>query len=151
MRVVVQRVASASVEIEGVTVGAIDRGVLLLVGIDVTDGLPDVDAAVTKLVGLRIFEDADRKMNLSLSDVAGSALVVSQFTLLGDIRRGRRPSFTRAARPSSARPLLEAFVEKLRANRIETATGVFGASMHVASVNDGPVTIILETDAGRVL
>ena len=145
MRVVVQRVSKASVTVDGAVVGAIDRGVMILLGVTHGDGEDQARWLANKIAGLRIYEDAEGKMNLGLLNVGGEALVVSQFTLYGDCRKGRRPSFTHAARPEVAEPLCERFIELLRAagvGRVES--GVFGAHMRVEIVNDGPVTLILE-------
>ena len=128
---------------------AIGAGLLLLVGIEPTDGPADVEAVADKLAGLRVFPDGEGKMNLAVEDVAGEILVVSQFTLLGDVVRGRRPSFTGAASPEHAEPLVEALAAGLSARGIPTGTGMFGASMEVELVNDGPVTIVLEVSNGR--
>ena len=147
MRAVVQRVTRASVVVDGVVVGAIGRGFVILLG--VTHGDREVQAAwmANKIAGLRVFEDDEGKMNRSLLDVGGSALVVSQFTLYGDCRRGRRPSFTDAARPEIAEPLCDRFVELLRQAGVrQVESGVFGAHMEVEIHNDGPVTLILERD-----
>ena len=126
-------------------VGEIGRGMLVLVGIGQQDGQQQVQQMVEKLVGLRIFEDDEGKMNRSLSEVHGEMLVVSQFTLLGDCRKGRRPSFTSAAPPELAEPLYELFVEQVAGQGIRVATGQFAAQMDVALVNDGPVTLLLES------
>jgi D-tyrosyl-tRNA(Tyr) deacylase len=144
MRAVVQRVSNASVTVEGRVTGSIQRGFLVLLGIEEDDSEKDLDYILEKLVGLRIFEDAAGKMNLSIMDVDGAILLVSQFTLLGDARHGRRPSFIRAARPEKAIPLYETMVKKLRES-VRVETGEFGAHMDVALVNDGPVTILLES------
>jgi D-tyrosyl-tRNA(Tyr) deacylase len=147
MRAVVQRVARASVVVDGVVVGAIGRGFVILLG--VTHGDQEVQAAwmANKVAGLRVFEDDEGKMNRSLLDVGGGALVVSQFTLYGDCRRGRRPSFTDAARPEIAEPLCDRFVDLLRQAGVrQVESGVFGAHMGVEIHNDGPVTLILERD-----
>jgi D-tyrosyl-tRNA(Tyr) deacylase len=144
VRVVLQRVGSASVSVDGERVSGIGRGLCLLVGIRSGDNHHQVDAAVTKISGLRVFGDDAGKMNLSVMDVDGEILVVSQFTLLGDTRRGRRPSFTMAAPPEEAQPLLDHMVEGFRAEGIPTSVGVFGAHMTVELANDGPVTLILE-------
>lgn len=130
---------------------AIGAGLVLLVGVEQGDEEADVDAAAAKIVGLRIFEDDDGRMNRSLADVRGSILVISQFTLLADVRRGRRPSFTRAANPDVAAPLVARFVESLRASGIVTETGVFGAQMKVSLINDGPVTVVIATSRGKVV
>lgn len=144
MRVILQRVTSASVTIDGQVTGAIAHGFLALVGFTHTDTLDDVHWMADKIVSLRLFSDAEGKMNLGLTDVGGAVLAVSQFTLYGDARKGRRPSFIDAARPEVAIPLYESFVTALRATGVDVATGEFGADMQVALVNDGPVTLILE-------
>ncbi|HEY6634318.1 MAG TPA: D-aminoacyl-tRNA deacylase [Acidimicrobiia bacterium] len=144
MRVVLQRVKRASVRVAGDEVAAIGLGLLLLVGIEEGDGEEEAASAVAKLAGLRVFPDADGKMNLSVLDVGGEVLVVSQFTLLGDMSRGRRPSFTSAAAPDVAAPLIDYLVAELRGAGVPTRTGVFGASMEVELVNDGPVTLVLD-------
>ncbi len=144
MRVLLQRVSRASVRVSGETVGAIERGFCLLVGFTGTD----TDAACVwmadKVVGLRLFGDAEGKMNLALDEVGGALLVVSQFTLYGDAEKGRRPSFVAAARPEQAVPLYERFVQLLRERGVRVETGSFGAMMEVELVNDGPVTLWLE-------
>ena len=150
MRIVLQRVSNASVNVDGKIVGQIGHGVCLLVGIAPSDGDPDVDAAVDKIVNLRIFRDHDGKMNLSVLDVGGEVLVVSQFTLLGDVRKGRRPSFTGAAEPELAKRLVDSMVGRFRAQGIATAEGVFGAQMKAQLVNDGPVTLVLDVEQGTV-
>jgi len=151
MRVVIQRVARAAVEVSEVEVGAIARGLLVLVGIDSSDTAADVTAAAGKVAGLRVFADEAGHMSLSVIDVDGSVLVVSQFTLLGDTRKGRRPSFTRAAPPEIAEPLIDQFVELLRAQDLTVETGEFGAMMQVSLINDGPVTILLEVRDGKAV
>lgn len=145
MRAVVQRVSEASVTVDGRVVGAIGRGFLLLLGVTHADGEAEAVWLARKVAGLRIFEDEAGKFNLALADVGGAALVVSQFTLYGDARKGRRPSFTEAARPEHAEPLCDRFVELLRAEGVAVETGVFGAMMAVYLVNDGPVTLWLDT------
>ena len=145
MRAVVQRVSQASVTVNGVTVGAISQGFLVLVGATQADDRAAADKLARKIAGLRVFEDAEGKMNLALADVGGSVLVVSQFTLYGDIRRGRRPSFAKAAPPEQAEPLIDYFCERLRAEGLPVETGQFRAMMDVALVNDGPVTIWVDT------
>ena len=144
MRAVVQRVTYASVTVDGEVVGAIDRGVVVLLG--VTHGDTEEQAAwlARKIAGLRILEDAEGKLNAGLLDVDGAALVVSQFTLYADVRKGRRPSFTDAAPPEVAEPLVDYFVERLRDQGVPVETGVFRAHMLVEIHNDGPVTILLE-------
>jgi D-tyrosyl-tRNA(Tyr) deacylase len=144
MRAVVQRVSRASVTVDGEIVGAIGRGVLILLGVTHDDGPAQADWLANKIAGLRIFEDHAGKMNLGLLDVEGGALVVSQFTLYGDARKGRRPSFVDAARPEAAEPLVQRFAEALRQRGISVDMGVFGARMLVEIHNDGPVTLILE-------
>jgi len=146
MRAVIQRVSSARVVVEGDVVGEIGQGLLVLLGVSKSDTEREAEILADKTIGLRIFDDADGKMNLSLADVAGSLLVVSQFTLYGDARRGRRPSFVNAAPPEEANRLYENFVEIARDRGIPTETGRFRAMMEVELVNDGPVTIILDTD-----
>jgi D-tyrosyl-tRNA(Tyr) deacylase len=147
MRVVLQRVSKASVSIDGRTAGAIGRGFCLLVGLTHSDTAATVDWMAEKVAGLRLFSDAEGKMNLGLDEVGGGVLVVSQFTLYGDAAKGRRPSFIDAARPETATPLYERFVEALRQRGLEVATGEFGAAMQVEIHNDGPVTLILERNA----
>ncbi len=147
MRIVLQRVARASVTIGGRVAGAIERGFCLLVAFAPSD-TPDVAAWMAdKVVGLRLFPDEEGKMNRDLSEAGGGLLVVSQFTLYGDVARGRRPSFVGAARPEHAIPLYEGFLECLRAHGLPVAAGEFGADMAVSLVNDGPVTLVLERDA----
>jgi len=145
MRAVVQRVTEASVAVGGHVVGRIGRGVMVLLGVGREDGVADVEAMTGKIVDLRIFEDDEGKMNRSLVDVGGSALVVSQFTLFGDVRKGRRPSFIDAAPPELAKALYEDVVRAMRARGITTETGTFQAEMHVHLVNDGPVTILIDS------
>lgn len=147
MRAVVQRVRHASVRVEGEIVGAIGHGLLVLLGVDVNDGTVDADYLADKIVGLRIFNDPEGKFNLSLEDVGGAVLLVSQFTLHGDCRKGRRPSFISAARPEQAIPLYERVGVLLREKGVEVANGIFGAHMDVELLNDGPVTLLL--DSGR--
>ena len=145
MRVVLQRVSRAEVRVGGERIGGIGRGVLVLVGFEDDDGPERVDWMAEKISGLRIFSDEDGKMNRSVEDVGGGVLVVSQFTLYGDVTKGRRPSFAHAARPEVARPLYETFVGALgRITRGVVETGEFGAAMEVDSVNDGPVTLVIE-------
>ncbi len=145
MRVVLQRVSSASVAIDGETAGEIGPGLVLLLGIAKDDGPDDVEYVVNKCVGLRIFGDDRGKMNRSLLDEGGEVLAISQFTLFGDTRKGRRPSFDGAAPPEQAEPLYELAVERLRYHGIRVATGRFGAYMEVSLVNDGPVTLTVES------
>ena len=145
MRAVVQRVSEASVVVDGRVAGEIGRGFLVLVGVTHSDSEAEAAALARKIAGLRVFEDAAGKFNLALRDVGGAVLVVSQFTLYGDARKGRRPSFTAAARPEHAEPLIQRFVELLRGEGLPVQTGVFGAIMAVHLVNDGPVTLWLDT------
>jgi D-tyrosyl-tRNA(Tyr) deacylase len=145
MRAVVQRVSSARVLVGVEVVGAIGRGLLVLLGVGRSDSPEQAAWLAEKIISLRIFQDANENMNLGLMDVGGAVLVVSQFTLYGDCRKGRRPSFVDAAPPELAVPLYEAFVNALRAHGIPTATGRFGAMMQVELVNDGPVTVIVDS------
>ncbi len=145
MRAVVQRVSQARVVVDGAVVGAIGVGFLVLLGITHEDGEAEARWLARKIAGLRIFEDAAGKMNLSLADVGGGMLAVSQFTLYGDVRKGRRPSFVRAARPEQAKPLYERFCHFVAQEGIPVEQGVFQAHMEVALVNDGPVTLWLDT------
>jgi len=147
MRVVLQRVSRASVSIDGRIAGAIGRGFCLLVGLTHGDTDATVDWMAEKVAGLRLFPDAEGKMNLGLDEVGGGVLVISQFTLYGDSAKGRRPSFIDAARPETAIPLYQRFVGALRVRGLEVATGEFGADMQVEIHNDGPVTLILERSA----
>ena len=136
--------------VEGEVVGQIRHGLLVLVGVAPQDTVEDARVLADKLVGLRIFADDDGRMNRSVSDVAGGVLVVSQFTLYGDARKGRRPSFTGAAQPDRAAPLVDLVAECITAAGVEVATGVFGAMMAVELLNDGPVTLILEVEDGKL-
>jgi D-tyrosyl-tRNA(Tyr) deacylase len=145
MKAVIQRVARASVEVDSRAIGVIGRGLLVLLGVAQGDTADDARKLAQKTAELRSFEDAAGRFNLALLDVAGEALVVSQFTLLADTRRGRRPSFTDAAPPDAAEPLVREFEDALRALGVTVAGGRFGAHMQVDLVNDGPVTIILDT------
>ncbi len=145
MRTVIQRVREASVSVEGREVAAIGPGLLILLGVGQADTAEGARWLAGKVAALRIFEDAEGKMNRSVQEVGGAALVVSQFTLYGDARKGRRPSFTGAAPPEAAVPLLRVFVGDLRERGLPVQEGVFGAKMQVHLVNDGPVTILLDT------
>lgn len=146
MRAVVQRVRQASVSVGGTVRGAIDRGLLVYLGVGRQDGDKDLRWLADKIAGLRIFEDSDEKMNLSVLDVGGAILVISQFTLFADTRKGKRPSWGPAAEPAMAEKLYEQFKSYMATLVPGVASGVFGASMDVAYVNEGPVTIILDTD-----
>jgi D-aminoacyl-tRNA deacylase len=145
MRACVQRVSEAHVTVDGAETGRIGRGLVVLLGVGHNDGEAEVNWLAEKIVGLRVFEDAAGKMNLSLADVAGAMLVISQFTLFGDCRRGRRPSFTDAAPPEMAERLYEAFVEIVRSTGIQVSTGKFREHMLLSLVNDGPVTLWIDT------
>jgi len=144
VRVVLQRVSRAEVRVAGRETQGIGKGFLLLVGLEQGDGRGELEWMARKIAGLRIFPDAAGQMNLGLGDVGGACLVVSQFTLLADCRKGRRPSFVRAMAPDAAEPMFEAFADMLRSAGLPVRTGVFGAHMDVELVNDGPVTLILE-------
>ena len=148
MRCVVQRVARASVTVEGQKIAAIGAGYLVLVGVEEGDTEADMIYCADKIAGLRIFEDENGKMNLSVADVGGEVLLVSQFTLLGDARHGRRPSFSTAARPEVADPLCQAMRQRLMDKGLPVQTGQFQAHMHVELLNDGPVTILLDSRKG---
>ena len=144
MKIVLQRVSSASVKVDSKIVGSIAHGMLLLLGFSSNDTVESILPTIEKLVKLRIFSDEEGKMNKSISDVNGSALLVSQFTLYADTKKGNRPSFIEAARPEQAIPLYEFFIAEMRKRITKVETGIFGADMKVELVNDGPVTIILE-------
>ena len=144
MRAVVQRVSRACVSVEGKAVGQIERGLLVLVGFKGEDGREQLEWMAAKLQGLRIFADSDGRMNLDVGQVGGEILVVSQFTLYGDVSRGRRPSFVTAAAPDEARRLYEEFVDICRGGIVPVATGEFGARMEVSLLNEGPVTLVVE-------
>jgi len=145
MRAVVQRVKEAKVVVEGKTVGEIGQGLLVFLGVEHSDEIQDAEYLVSKIISLRIFKDSEQKFNLSLVDVKGEMLVVSQFTLLGDCRKGRRPSFSDAAQPEKAQELYEYFISSVTKNKIPVASGEFQAMMDVSLVNDGPVTMLLDS------
>lgn len=145
MRAVIQRVKESSVSVNNEIIGKIGSGLMVLLGVSETDRAEDVDYLADKIVNLRIFEDENHKMNRSLLDIGGEMLVVSQFTLLADCRKGRRPSFVHAAGPNKANELYERFVEQVRQKGINVATGRFRAMMDVSLINDGPVTLIVES------
>ena len=150
MKAVIQRVTSASVVVEGETLGAIDRGFLILLGVHENDTEAEADLLAKKVANLRVFEDDEEKMNLSMLDCGYSALVISQFTLLANTKKGNRPSFIAAARPEVAIPLYERFMDQLKANGVtDVQHGEFGADMAVSLINDGPVTIVLDTDTWK--
>lgn len=146
MRAVVQRVTEGDVTVENEVTGSIGNGFVVLLGVEDTDTEKDAEYLADKIVGLRVFEDSEDKMNLSLQDVGGEMLVISQFTLLADARKGRRPNFVKAARPEMARKLYEHFVEKVKAQGVHVGEGVFQAHMLVRIHNDGPVTILLDSN-----
>ncbi len=145
MRLVVQRVLESSVSVDGKVVGSVGKGYMVLVGVEENDTVDDVRYCVEKTAGLRIFEDDAGKMNLSIQDVGGEILAISQFTLHGDARHGRRPSFITAARPELAVPMYEAYCKGLRDKGIHVETGIFQADMKVSLINDGPVTLLLDS------
>lgn len=146
MRAVVQRVKSASVSIDGRVTGSIGKGLVVLLGIHELDGNAEAKWMADKIINLRIFADAEEKMNLSLSDIEGEMLIVSQFTLYGDCRKGRRPGYSGAAPPEIAEPVYDNFVRQVVSRGISTATGTFQAMMEVSLVNDGPVTLLLDSE-----
>lgn len=149
MRAVIQRVSRASVTVTNTVVGQIEQGLLVLLGVGTEDGVEEAALLAEKIATLRIFSDEDGRFNLSVQDISGDILVVSQFTLYADTRKGRRPSFVAAARPEQAEPLVETFIEFLRNKDLSVATGRFGAHMDVSLLNDGPVTIILDSATFR--
>lgn len=146
MRAVIQRVLEASVKVDGNLIGAIEKGYLVLLGVEEGDTDKDLQYIVDKTAGIRLFEDEAGKMNLGLSEVGGAILAVSQFTLLGDARKGRRPSYSTAARPDEANELYEKYVDLLRAQGFKVEKGQFQADMKVSLINDGPVTILLDSN-----
>lgn len=145
MKIVIQRVSEASVEVEKKIVGEIQNGLLLLIGVEENDTQEDADWLVKKILDLRIFSDADGKMNLSVKDINGEILCISQFTLLADYKKGNRPSFIRAARPDHAVPMFEYFKNQIQLSGLKTESGIFGADMKVSLLNDGPVTIVMDS------
>jgi len=146
MRAVIQRVEEAEVTVEGATVGEISKGLLVLLAVEASDGLQDLTFLKKKILNLRVFEDEQGKMNLSLRDVGGSVLMISQFTLYGDSRKGNRPSYSRAAPPTRAKELYQELIEQLRQEGVTVEAGKFQAMMKVALVNDGPVTLIVDSN-----
>jgi len=148
LRAVVQRVRAASVEVDGTEVGAIGSGLLVYAGVEAGDTDTDVEWTAGKVAGLRVFPDADGKMNLTVADAGGGILLISQFTLLGDLRKGRRPSFAAAEAPERAKELYERLVERLRAAGLTVETGQFQAHMDVTYTNDGPITLLLDSRKG---
>ncbi|MFA5577414.1 MAG: D-aminoacyl-tRNA deacylase [Tissierellaceae bacterium] len=145
MRAVVQRVSQASVGVDGKIVGDIGKGILALLGVGKEDNIKDLEYMVDKLLGLRIFEDDKGKMNLSLMDIGGDILVISQFTLFGDVKKGKRPSFTDSGDPEMAERIYNQFIDKCIEKGVKTEKGIFGADMKVSLINDGPVTILIDS------
>ena len=145
MRVVIQRVSEASVKVDGKIAGEIKKGLMLLIGIDEQDEKTDADWLIQKIINLRIFSDSDGKMNLSVKDIFGEILCISQFTLVADYKKGNRPSFIKAAKPDKAIPLFDYFKEEISKSGLKTESGIFGADMKVSLLNDGPVTILMDS------
>ncbi|MFP7657155.1 D-aminoacyl-tRNA deacylase [Chryseobacterium proteolyticum] len=145
MKVVIQRVSEANVKVEDKIVGEINRGFMLLVGIDENDEKADADWLVQKILNLRVFADEDDKLNLSLKDISGEILCISQFTLIADYKKGNRPSFIKAAKPDKAIPLFDYFKAEMAKSGLKTESGIFGADMKVSLINDGPVTIVMDS------
>jgi D-tyrosyl-tRNA(Tyr) deacylase len=145
MRVVIQRVSEASVKVDGKIAGEIKKGLMLLIGIDEQDEKTDADWLIQKIINLRIFSDSDGKMNLSVKDIFGEILCISQFTLVADYKKGNRPSFIKAAKPDKAIPLFDYFKEEISKSGLKTECGIFGADMKVSLINDGPVTILMNS------
>ncbi|MDQ0784467.1 D-aminoacyl-tRNA deacylase [Chryseobacterium sp. W4I1] len=145
MKIVIQRVSEASVKVDGKIVGEIGKGLMLLTGIDENDEKSDADWLVQKILNLRIFGDEDDKLNLSVKDISGEILCISQFTLIADYKKGNRPSFIKAAKPDLAVPLFDYFKEEIAKSGLKTESGIFGADMKVSLINDGPVTIVMDS------
>ncbi|MDR6406452.1 MULTISPECIES: D-aminoacyl-tRNA deacylase [Chryseobacterium] len=145
MKVVIQRVSESHVKVDGKIVGEIGKGLMLLVGIDENDSTADADWLVQKILNLRIFGDDEGKLNLSVVDIAGEILCISQFTLISDYKKGNRPSFIKAAKPDKAIPLFDYFKEQISKSGLKTESGIFGADMKVSLINDGPVTIVMDS------
>lgn len=145
MKIVIQRVSEASVKVDGKIVGEIGKGLMLLVGVDENDEKTDADWLVQKVLNLRIFGDEDDKLNLSVKDISGEILCISQFTLIADYKKGNRPSFIKAAKPDKAIPLFDYFKEEIAQSGLKTESGIFGADMKVSLINDGPVTIVMDS------
>lgn len=145
MKTVIQRVSESNVQVDGKIVGQIGAGLMLLIGIDENDEKADADWLVQKILNLRIFGDEDGKLNLSVKDIEGEVLCISQFTLIADYKKGNRPSFIKAARPEKAVPLFEYFKEEIAKSGLKTESGIFGADMKVSLLNDGPVTIVMDS------
>lgn len=145
MKIVIQRVSEANVKVEGKIVGEIGKGLMLLVGVDENDEKTDADWLVQKVLNLRIFGDEEGKLNLSVKDISGEILCISQFTLIADYKKGNRPSFIKAAKPDKAVPLFDYFKEEISKSGLKTESGIFGADMKVSLINDGPVTIVMDS------
>ncbi|MEI3788046.1 MULTISPECIES: D-aminoacyl-tRNA deacylase [unclassified Chryseobacterium] len=145
MKVVIQRVSEAHIKVDGKVVGEIKKGLMLLTGIDENDEKADAEWLVQKILNLRIFGDEDDKLNLSVKDISGEILCISQFTLIADYKKGNRPSFIKAAKPDKAIPLFDYFKEELAKSGLKTESGIFGADMKVSLINDGPVTIVMDS------
>lgn len=145
MKVVIQRVSEASVKVDGIVVGEINKGFMLLIGIDENDEKTDADWLIQKILNLRVFSDENDKLNLSVKDINGEILCISQFTLIADYKKGNRPSFIKAAKPDKAIPLFEYFKEELSKSDLRIESGIFGADMKVSLINDGPVTIVMDS------
>lgn len=145
MKIVIQRVSEASVKVDGKIVGEIGKGLMLLAGVDENDEKTDADWLVQKVLNLRIFGDEDDKLNLSVKDISGEILCISQFTLIADYKKGNRPSFIKAAKPDKAVPLFDYFKEEIAKSGLKTESGIFGADMKVSLINDGPVTIVMDS------
>lgn len=145
MKAVIQRVSEASVKVDGKIVGEIGKGLMLLIGVDEQDEKTDADWLIQKILNLRIFGDENDKLNLSVKDISGAILCISQFTLIADYKKGNRPSFIKAAKPDKAVPLFEYFKEEIKKSGLKTECGIFGADMKVSLINDGPVTIIMDS------
>ena len=145
MKIVIQRVTEANVKVEGKIVGEITKGLLLLIGIDEEDEKTDADWLVQKILNLRIFGDEEGKLNLSVTDISGEILCISQFTLIADYKKGNRPSFIKAAKPDKAIPLFEYFKSEIAKSGLKTESGIFGADMKISLLNDGPVTIVMDS------
>lgn len=145
MKVVIQRVSEANVKVDGIIVGEISKGLMLLIGIDENDEKTDADWLIQKILNLRIFGDENDKLNLSVKDVSGELLCISQFTLIADYKKGNRPSFIKAAKPEKAIPLFEYFKDEIAKSGLKTASGIFGADMKISLINNGPVTIVMDS------
>ncbi|MDR3026594.1 D-aminoacyl-tRNA deacylase [Chryseobacterium sp.] len=145
MKIVIQRVSEASVKVDGKIVGKIGKGLMLLAGVDENDEKTDADWLVQKVLNLRIFGDEEGKLNLSVKDISGEILCISQFTLIADYKKGNRPSFIKAAKPDKAIPLFDYFKEEIAKSGLKTESGIFGADMKVSLINDGPVTIVMDS------